>query len=343
MSLQLLFGLAVVTSSCSGNGTPNVKVQFVNPKVGWIVGKNLWRTEDGGVTWTAVRGAGFGTFKAEYIGYGHRAIQFVDPDFGIQLGSGVLAKTVDGGRTWSEHPLPQLTGQDTPPQTVVFLSRELGWLVGKFIYRTNDGAKTWQALTKTPLDPSQVEPHRQFHPTFADYMPALWFTDSSHGVMAQVDGDIYITSDGGVNWEKIFTADRMIRDLVFVDRNTGWIVGRDGLLLKTDDGGRTWNVIPTYTDVTLNSISFAGNRIGCAVGDTGTILCTNNSGRTWRKGSISGLSEPIPPLGSISLLDENRAWAVGGRSVPIEPSLTAGSSFVVRSDDGGVNWYVVNL
>jgi hypothetical protein len=167
---------------------------------------------------TAVRAAGFGTFKAEYIGYGHRAIQFVDPDFGIQLGAGVLAKTVDGRRTWNEYPLPETTGQDIPPQTVVFVSRELGWLVGKFIYRTNDGAKTWQALTKTPLGPSQAEPNRQFHPTYADYMPALWFTDSSHGVMARVDGHIYVTNDGGVSWERVLTADRMIRDLVFVDR-----------------------------------------------------------------------------------------------------------------------------
>lgn len=286
MSLQLLICLAVVTSSCSGNGTPNVKVQFVNTKVGWIVGKNLWQTEDGGVTWTAVRAAGFGTFKAEYIGYGHRAIQFVDPDFGIQLGAGVLAKTVDGGRTWNEYALPENTGQDIPPQTVVFVSRELGWLVGKFIYRTNDGAKTWQALSKTPLGPAQPEPNRQFHPTYTDYMPALWFTDSSHGVMARVDGHIYVTNDGGVSWERVLTADRMIRDLVFVDRNTGWIVGTEGLLMKTDNGGLTWNVNPTHTEVTLHSISFGGNRIGCAAGDNGTILCTNDGGTTWRKGSI---------------------------------------------------------
>lgn len=255
----------------------------------------------------------------------------------------MLAKTVDGGRTWSEHSIPQPAGQHVPPQTVVFVSRELGWLVGESIHRTNDGAKTWQTLSKTPLGQSQMEPNRQFQPTYADYMPVVWFTDPNNGVMARVDGHIYVTNDGGVSWEKVFTADRMIRDLVFVDRATGWIVGTESLLLKTDDGGRTWNSMLAPTDVTLHSISFAGNRIGCAAGGNGTILCTNDSGRTWRKGSINGLSEPMPPLGSISLLDESHAWAVGGKSQPIEPSLTAPSSFVVRSDDGGLNWYVVNL
>lgn len=343
IGLLFLMGLTVMTLSCSGVSAPYVKVQFVNSKVGWIVGKNLWRTEDGGITWNVVRGGGFGTFKAEYIGYGHRAIQFVDPDFGVQLGPGVLAKTLDGGRTWTEHPLPQQTGQNIPPQTVVFASRELGWLVGEFIYKTTDGAKTWRALSKTPLGGSQVEQNRHFYPTYADYMPALWFSDATHGVMARVDGNIYVTNDGGVSWEKVFTSNKLIRDLVFVDRNTGWIVGTEGLLLRTDDGGRTWNTILTNTGTTLHSISFAGNRIGCSAGENGTILCTNDSGRTWTKGSIQGLSEPIPPIGSISLLDENRAWAVGGNSDPIGPSLSAPSSLVIRTSDGGLNWYVVNL
>ena len=342
--LMLLSSLTLVTSSCSGKDSPNVKVQFVNSKVGWIIGKNLWRTEDGGVTWKALRSDGFGTFKAEYIGYGHRAIQFVDPDFGIQLGPGVLAKTVDGGRTWSEqHSLPPGTRDDIPPQTVLFVSRELGWLVGESIYRTTDGATTWQALSKTPLSRSSMEPDREFPPTYTDYMPSLWFTDSDHGVMACVDGNVYITNDGGVMWEKVFTADKRISDLVFVDRNSGWIVGTDGFLSRTDDGGRTWNVIQTHTDVTLHSISFAGRQIGCSAGDKGTILCTNDGGITWRKGSINGVSGPIPPLGSISMLDETHAWAVGGRSQPSEPSLTTPSSFIVRSDDGGLNWYIVNL
>lgn len=344
IGFQFLIGLTLASSSCSPKTTPNIKVQFVNSEVGWIVGRNLWRTDDGGATWTAVRLDGFGTFKAEYIGYGHRAIQFIDPDFGIQLGPGVLARTVDGGRTWSEHPLPKPTRQDIPPpQTVVFISRDLGWLVGEFIYRTSDGAKTWQPLSRPPSGGFEGETPRQFYPTYTDYMPALVFTDAHHGVLARVDGSIYVTEDGGVTWEKTFAVDRKIRDLIFVDHSTGWIAGTEGMLLRTDDGGRTWHDIPTHISVTLHSISFAGKRIGCAAGDNGTILYTHDSGRTWRKGSINGFSGSIPPLGSISLLDENRAWAVGGSAERFELSLTAPSSFVVRTDDGGISWHKVDL
>ena len=341
--LLLLLELTLVASSCSGTGSPNIKVQFVNSRVGWIVGRNLWRTDDGGANWKVVRGDGFGTFEAEYIGYGHRVIHFVDPDFGVQLGPGVLAKTVDGGRTWSEdYSLPQQADKATPPQTVLFISRELGWLVGEFIYKTTDGAKTWQTLGKMPLDDPEVEQNPKLG-SYTDYMPSLWFRDSNHGVLAQVDGKVYATNDGGATWEKVYTAGKPIRDLVFVDEKTGWIVGVEGLMLRTDDSGRSWKVIQTNTDVTLNSISFSGKRTGCAVGYDGIIMCTTDGGTTWRKGNIKGVPDPVPPLGSISLVDDTHAWAVGGNSDPMKPSTTAPSSFVVRSDDGGLNWYVVNL
>lgn len=341
--LLLPTALTLAMFSCSATGTPNIKVQFVNSKVGFIVGRNLWRTEDGGAKWTVVRGTGFGTFEAEYIGYGHRAIQFVDPDFGVQLGPGVIAITVDGGRTWSEQrPLPEPVDRQVAPQTVLFISRELGWLVGEFLYKTTDGARSWQALSKMPLDDLQTQKDPKLG-TYTDFMPSLWFTDSNHGVMARVDGKIYITNDGGATWEKIFTAGKPIRDLVFLDDKSGWIVGADGYMSKTDDGGRTWKIVQSQTDVTLNSISFAGKRIGCVAGESATILCTNDGGITWRKGSINGLSTPLPPLGSISFRDEAHGWAVGGNSDPMKPSVSAPSSLVLRSDDGGLNWSVVDL
>ena len=343
VGLGLFTTLTLLTSSCYSAGTPNIKVQFVNSRVGWIIGRNLWRTEDGGANWSVVRSDGFGTFKAEYVGYGHRAIQFADPDFGVQLGPGLIAMTVDGGRTWSEqHPLPEPVNRQIAPQTVLFISRELGWLVGEFIYKTTDGAKSWQALSKMPLGDSQTQQDPKLG-TYTDFMPALWFTDSNHGVMARVDGKIYITNDGGVTWEKVFTAGKTIRDLVLLDDKSGWIVGADGFMSRTDDGGRTWKTVQSQSDVTLNSISFAGKRVGCVAGESATILCTNDGGMTWRRGSINGLATQIPPLGSISLRDETHAWAVGGNSDPMMPSATAPSSLVIRSDDGGLNWYVVRL
>lgn len=142
--------------------------------------------------------------------------------------------TVDGGRTWSEQrPLPPPVNRQIAPQTVLFISRELGWVVGEFIYKTNDGARSWQLLSKMPLGDSQTQQDPKLG-TYADFMPALWFTDSNHGVVARLDGKIYVTHDGGVSWERVFTAGNTIRDLIFLDDKNGWIVGADGYISRTE-------------------------------------------------------------------------------------------------------------
>ena len=64
---------------------PNVRVQFVNRDVGWIVGPRLLQTSDGGRTWKEIRSDGYGTLTSESIGFGHRQIQFITPASGVQL------------------------------------------------------------------------------------------------------------------------------------------------------------------------------------------------------------------------------------------------------------------
>ncbi|HZE71264.1 MAG TPA: YCF48-related protein [Pyrinomonadaceae bacterium] len=340
----------ISSSACSlvgtpniGGGTPNIKVQFVNSRAGWIVGERLWRTDDGGLTWKTVRSNGFGTFKAEYVGYGHRAIQFIDSEVAVQLVGNTLAKTTDGGRTWAQKlPIPTPDNQDIPPQTVFFFSRELGWIVGELVYRTTDGGSNWQVVSSTPLGDSQNQRNMRIAPAYADYMPSLWFTDPKHGVMARLDGEVYATSDGGDTWQLVLRADRRINDLIFVDAQDGWMVGTEGFLAKTVDGGRTWTTLRTPTTADLNSISFAGKRIGCAVGEDGTILFTKDGGLTWNIAPIP-FTRSRPPLASIGFADELHAWAVGGNSDPMKPSLSAPSSVVVATDDGGQTWRVVQL
>lgn len=342
--------LLISSSSCSligtpniGLGTPNIKVQFANSRTGWIVGEHLWRTDDGGVTWRVIRNNDFGTFKAEYVGYGHRAIQFIDSEVAVQLGGNTLAKTTDGGRTWAQKlSIPQPDNQDIPPQTVFFLSRELGWIVGELIYRTTDGGASWEAVSSTPLGDPQKQRNMRLAPTYADYMPSLWFTDPTHGVMARLDGEVYATSDGGNTWQLVLKADRRINDLMFVDAQVGWIAGAAGFLGKTADGGRTWTTLQAPTTADLNSISFAGKGTGCAVGQDGTILFTRDGGLTWNTAKIA-FNKALPPLASISFADDLHAWAVGGNSDPMKPSLSAPSRVVVTSNDGGQTWRVMQL
>lgn len=324
--------------ACTTNRNPNVKVQFVNPKDGWIVGAQLLSTTDGGRTWNIIRDKGFGTFEAESIGYGHRSIQFIDSSTGVQLGGNVLAKTHDGGRTWTEQvSIPKSLEQNIPPQSVFFLSSEVGWVVGENIYHTTNGGRSWLSLSKTPLGNHQRQRQMRIAPSHADYMPALWFTDAGTGLMARLDGEVYYTNDGGKTWELIWSVDKKITDVFFISDHEGWIVGDEGFIARTNDGGRTWVTVSIQTKADFTSIFFLNAQLGWVTGLNSTILYTRDGGRTWQRSSIANL-KGSPPLASVSFADSLHGYAVGGNSDPMYPSAWSPSNVILFTGDGGQTW-----
>jgi photosystem II stability/assembly factor-like uncharacterized protein len=42
-------------SECLDDNYPNFRVQFINERLGWIIGPHLLRTTDGGATWDTIR------------------------------------------------------------------------------------------------------------------------------------------------------------------------------------------------------------------------------------------------------------------------------------------------
>lgn len=329
--------LVITAISCKSSG-PNIKVQFIDSRVGWIVGPRLLATTDGGRTWRSLRSEGFGTFDAEYIGYGHRSIQFIDSKMGFQLGGNSLAKTTNGGDTWDEHlSIPKPNGQEIPPQSLFFVSPDVGWVVGENIYRTTDGGRTWTLLCKTPTGDHQRQRAMRVGPSYADYMPSIWFADLENGLMARLDGEIHATRDGGKSWTLALRVDKSITDMYFINTQKGWVVGDDGFMANTNDGGKTWTLASSFTNADLTSVFFLNNDLGWIAGVDSTILYTRDGGATWHKASVAG-EVGSTPLGSISFSDSMHGWAVGGNADPMYPSLWAPSNLVLSSDDGGQNW-----
>lgn len=291
----------------------------------------MFHTKDGGSTWSVidyVRPSD--SFKAkdgpQYVKY---AVHFVDPDWAWRispLDPEAVEYTKDGARSWSE---PIKTGVKLRT-SVVFVTREVGWVLGDLPVVTLDGGRTWReenALANLRLE----------HP---------YFLDERHGWFANYWGVVARTTHGGQHWTIIKTPLRQVRSLFFLTPDDGWAVGDDGLVAYTVDGGINWRFseAPVPYDSTqrirseLLDVFFLTSKQGWIAGHNGLVLKTINGGQSWAR-------TPTPtkaPLSSIRFSDASRGWAVSGASTSVIPG-TPPSNVVLETDDGGTSCEVKNF
>ena len=79
-----------------------------------------------------------------------------------------------------------------------------------------------------------------------------------------------------------------LRDVFFIDSNTGWAVGENGTVIKTTDSGSSRTVQDSGTTNDLWSVSFVDANTGYATGDDNTnfFIKTTDGGQTWTSGRV---------------------------------------------------------
>lgn len=148
----------------------------------------IWRSEDGGSSWTAAtkppRGPGFAVVVNDFLfDAAESRTVYAGSTFG-------LFRSRDGGLTWDSWTLPEILGialaQDPNSPAMFFLSARPNTGQPGGIYRSTDGGVTW---TKTPSDGGpglQGLPARLFFREGALY--AVWA------------GALYRSTDGALTW-----------------------------------------------------------------------------------------------------------------------------------------------
>ena len=237
-------------------------VTFIDQKIGWAVGGHT-------------------------LPYSHRS-------------SGVVLRTLDGGRRWT-----QLTGSMLPGlKRAKFFSATRGWAVGSpsalfgsGLFRTTDGGRSW-----SPVNAAGEQ----------------WlcgdFRDANSGAIAGRYGEINVVmTKGAIKSRTPGLGLRAIRDLRLSDDMGGWLVGDGGLVMKTSDGGLTWQLPPrAISPVARNEIDFSAvATVGqnmWAVGSPGSlVLHSPDGGRRWQ---VQRTGQSLP-LKAIAFVDERQGWAVG--------------------------------
>jgi len=256
--------LAIVSS---GLGIQAVYLTFIDPEHGWLVVDagshggssvaNLYRTADGGATWTT----GTAPQSATVI--------FTDQDNGVSSGGPAghgLFSTHDGGRTWQPQRLPvpdsfrgAVPGRATfvnPTDAVLpadlFDANSLPAGIG--IYVTRDRGQSWN------LAAHRANPDARRRPSLGFSVIDLnsWFLALPTASAGSAGGSrLLVTRDRGSTWKDVRGVDTVTIDATsFATLADGWAVMAESIcngvhncdqkngLFRTTDGGLTWHQLP---------------------------------------------------------------------------------------------------
>jgi len=233
-------------------------IDFIDENIGLMAGDYglLLRTEDGGINWYPIHiNEDWDILK----------IKFYDDTLGWALARGdtssnsndsleaeteyLILKSENGGSSWTiqnilEHYISEWSCFLYPVTNQILCLGD-----GGKVLKTDDGGTTWTVI----------------FPEMQDiYFSSVWFIDEDIGIttghyyndITGYDGIIFITHDGGQNWEeRLMPEFSSIENLQFIDDSTGFFLAmndnREYLICKTTDTLSSW------TEVSANE-----NRIG---------------------------------------------------------------------------------
>jgi photosystem II stability/assembly factor-like uncharacterized protein len=209
---------------------------------------DVWRTTDGGQTWTKAQlpKAVFNPF-GEILPQGQ--FDFFDASHGFAFLSGNLAKgandsdlfwTADGGQTWSAD-RPTGSGNVGIEGTVSFATANDGVIVnalhGNGIVVTHDGGRTW-ADASLVVPPGSAGAQLFFaKPVYFDGRSGLVAVDFQTDTGS--NNRVYRTLDAGSSWTDAATLPAGLFAISFLDQQR-WIGTNGSVVVRTADGGRTW-------------------------------------------------------------------------------------------------------
>ena len=252
-----------------------------------IVGRTIvFRSDDGGRTWrmsqpfTDPRGLGIGA--PDVVDARHL---FVAVDQGAAAGSSgeSLWASSDAGRTWR---FVSRTGFSvTRPGQLPFgcdkngygfATTSVGWATGfcaggrPFVYRTDDGGRTWQKASLPGLRSCQC-----------NVVPPRFF-GRRLGVIA-VTGTVarlYWTHDGGSTWRAtVAPVAGIVGAVATPNWGSAWLMTRTGIV-RTVDEGATWQKAPLPFGAGAYRLDAVDGRTAFAFGPS--LLETADGGGHWR-------------------------------------------------------------
>lgn len=330
-------------------------VAFANANVGVAAGSSVWRTTDGGATWSEV------ATSVLQDRFAHRVAANGVGGFVLVGDEGFIAHSADGGATWTQ----RASGSTIRLRDVAFNGAGVGVAVGDAaneVLRTTDGGLTWSAVGVSPgfsavsvafADANTVVAFG----TFSDYIRSTdggltWsspgFADGATQTNLRVRfgrdgiglavgdfGTILRSVDFGETWDRV-AGGRSDASIIALESRAGVALASTliGHLQRSSDGGLTWSVVPTAPR-DIDAISWGDNNTALAVGRFGSIHKTTDAGVTW-----STVYEDANAFFNAGAMATATTAVIAGHTSPSDRSITG---FMLRTTNGGQTWSPVSL
>jgi photosystem II stability/assembly factor-like uncharacterized protein len=318
---------------------------FISPTQGWVLGRNgaatdtvLYRTVDGGASWTRLPGSETGSNGGtQVIGFTSAADGWRQQFATGRSGPYLLETTSDGGASWNE--LPQMLGNGgcmfapdvfANPTDGFAAGGMTSWLSEAFgsppaqssIWHTVDGGRSWSPLT-VPAPAAPAAPAGlaglaaadaylglpTFVTTASGILPTDYVTKGGHSIVA-----FDATADAGNSWTPISTI------------NVGPI---GGTVTDTPAGDPACSA--SAPSSAIPAVAVAGPATWWVMGPgRGEVEVTSDRGASWTRVRTTGLRARGTILSSFDAANARVAWAS-----------TTNESIGARSfetTDGGRTW-----
>ena len=317
-------------------------------------GGGIWRTNDGGSSWTAVdESLPVNAIGAVAIAPSNKNIVWVgtgeaNPRNDFSWGDGVW-RSIDGGKSWRHLGLDNSFAISRvlvdPRNPSIALVGALGDVFAdsedRGVYRTTDGGRTW---TKTLyVGPSSGASDLAWDPVHPNVVFAgIWQVRRVPWMLTSggPNGGLYRSTDGGQTWSKLSGSGLPSGDTGRIgiavarahpNRVYALIQSKEGVLWRSDDGGDHWRLMSS--DTLLNQRPFYFSRLLVDPSNQNHLITlseyiaeSKDGGKTFKK-----IAKPVHA-------DFHDAWwSQDGRRL-----INANDGGVAWSADAGTTWNVAS-
>src|SRR5690606_31322252 len=176
---------------------------------------------------------------------------------------------------------------------------------------------TWKALDNAPNSIGRIDD--------------IFFLNEDLGWAAcGPSGLVFKTTDGGESWEQQLELFSYLRNIEFIDENTGFLGTLDGVFYRTTDGGENWqSVFIEQNPEAICGIDAVGENTVYACGAwfmPAYIIKSTDAGETW---TYQDMSDYAVALVEVLFIDEQFGYASGQNE---------NGGVILRTEDGGENW-----